>query len=84
MSDPKPYAMIDADGKVYNVAMWDGESEWQHDAAQLVQSDTAAIGYTYADGEFTPPMDEAMTNLLRIQKEATEAGFTTTAVMRTK
>lgn len=55
MSEVKRYAMIDADGVVYNVTMWDGESEWTHDAAQLVQSDEAGIGWTYADGAFSPP-----------------------------
>jgi hypothetical protein len=49
--------MIDANGLVYDVVMWDGESEWPNDAAQLVQSDEAGIGWTYADGEFTAPAD---------------------------
>jgi hypothetical protein len=70
MSEAKPYAMIDAEGKVYNITLWDGETPWTHDAVELVQSDTARIGDDYVNGEFKTPVDPAMANLLRHQREA--------------
>ena len=54
MSEPKRYALINAAGMVYNIAMWDGETPWTHGAAQLIQSDTAGIDWMYADGKFKP------------------------------
>jgi hypothetical protein len=51
------YAIIDNTGLVVNVILWDGESEWQppegYQAVEL--TDGAGIGWTYADGVFTPP-----------------------------
>jgi hypothetical protein len=55
-TNAKRYALIDAEGKVYNVVMWDGETQLiGMSEVQYVQTDTANIGDTYADGVFTPP-----------------------------
>jgi hypothetical protein len=68
MGEPKRYAMIDADGLVYNVALWDGVSEWTHDAAQVVQSDTVNIGDIYTNGKFRTPISEERIRLLATVK----------------
>lgn len=51
------YALIDTDGKVVNVVLWDGDTKkWRAPSGlTAVQSDAAGIDDTYADGTFTPP-----------------------------
>jgi len=56
------YALVDASGSVDNVVMWDGSPDWTPPAGYTaVQSNTAAIGWTYAGGVFSPPAALAMT-----------------------
>jgi hypothetical protein len=49
----KTYAHI-VDGKVVNVSLWDGESEWQpaEDVVEIPEGVTAGIDWDYVDGEF--------------------------------
>lgn len=56
-AEVKTYAIIEqSTGLVVNVSVWDGESDWQPDPGYIaVMSETAQIGWTYKDGEFTPP-----------------------------
>jgi hypothetical protein len=50
------YAMIDGDNKVVNIILWDGITPYSPlQGTTLVQSDIAAIGDTYTDGEFIKP-----------------------------
>lgn len=50
------YAVVDTNGNVVNVVSWDGVTAYNPGAGlALVQSNTAAIGYTYANGVFTNP-----------------------------
>lgn len=50
------YALVDASGVVENVVMWDGGEDWSPPQGfTAVQSDTAAIGSTYANGAFSGP-----------------------------
>lgn len=54
------YAIIDAANTVINVIIWDGKPSWQPPpnttAARLTNG--AGIGWSYVNGEFTPPLDE--------------------------
>lgn len=54
----KPYATVRvADGLVTNVSVWDGVEPWEPPEDSIaIQSDTAQIGWTYADGQFTAPL----------------------------
>jgi len=54
MAEPKRYAMINAEGTVYNIVMWDGETPWPNDADQLVQHDDVQIGWRLANGKLIP------------------------------
>lgn len=49
----KIYAHI-VDGKVVNVSVWDGESEWTpvEEVVEIPEGVTAGIGWDYIDGEF--------------------------------
>jgi hypothetical protein len=49
----KRYAHI-VDGKVVNVSIWDGESEWnpEEEIVELPYGSTAGIDWDYIDGEF--------------------------------
>jgi hypothetical protein len=49
----KRYAHI-VDGKVVNVSIWDGESEWtpEEEIVELPDESTAGIDWDYIDGEF--------------------------------
>jgi hypothetical protein len=47
----KTYAIIE-DGKVINVAAWDGESDWEFAEAAVEIIGVAGIGWDYIDGEF--------------------------------
>lgn len=51
------YAIINmTTGIVENVALWDGIAEWAPpDGCEAIQSDTAWMGWSYADGVFSPP-----------------------------
>jgi hypothetical protein len=51
------YALINQASRIVeNIVEWDGESEWQSPEGFLVvETTTALIGWTYADGEFSPP-----------------------------
>lgn len=62
MNEPllQRYAVIDANGNIINVTLWDGVSEWSPpDGCYVVQSDTMLIGGTYIDGIYTPPSPTA-------------------------
>lgn len=51
----KSYAVISA-GDVVNVVQWDGVSDWDAPVGtQLVQSDVAAVGWSFKSGKFTAP-----------------------------
>jgi hypothetical protein len=50
------YAIIDSTNHVVNVVDWDGSASWTApDGQTAIQSDTAQIGWTYANGTFTDP-----------------------------
>ena len=51
------HAIIDATGLVINVIEWDGKPPWQPPEGCIAIKLTggAGIGWTYANGEFTPP-----------------------------
>ena len=51
------YAIIDSTGLVINVIEWDGKPPWQPPQGCIAVKLTggAGIGWTYANGEFTPP-----------------------------
>jgi hypothetical protein len=48
------YAMIDSTNTVLNICLWDGVTPFNPPGMTLVQSDTAQVGDTYADGVFSP------------------------------
>ncbi|EHL0568432.1 tail fiber assembly protein [Escherichia coli] len=49
------YAVIE-NGVVTNIAVWDGESDWQQtNALVLPVSDNVRIGWYYEKGKFSPP-----------------------------
>jgi hypothetical protein len=43
-----------ADGKVVNVSLWDGVSEWNPDeqVVEIPQDQAAGIGWDYVNGDF--------------------------------
>jgi len=49
----KTYAHI-VDGKVVNVSLWDGESDWTpaEEVVEIPEGVTAGIDWDYVDGEF--------------------------------
>ena len=50
----KSYAVV-VDGKVVNVVVWSGTTNWAPDegeAVQIPEGVTAGIGWDYVDGEF--------------------------------
>jgi hypothetical protein len=49
----KTYAHI-VDGKVVNVSVWDGETQWTpaEEVVEIPEGVTAGIGWDYIDGEF--------------------------------
>ena len=50
------YAVIDANGNVVNIVDLGPENDWTSPEGHTVaQSDVAGIGWTYANGIFTPP-----------------------------
>lgn len=50
------YAIISSTGLVVNTIEWDGATFWQPPAGQTAIATTeAGIGWTYANGTFTPP-----------------------------
>jgi hypothetical protein len=42
------------DGKVVNVSLWDGESDWTpaEEIVEIPEGVTAGIGWDYVDGDF--------------------------------
>lgn len=49
------YAVV-KNGIVENVILWDGESEWSPDNGVAIIADSGVgIGWSYANGVFTPP-----------------------------
>lgn len=57
------YAIVGlATGLVVNTALWDRESDWAPGAGLIaVESETASIGWMYANGVFSPPAVESPT-----------------------
>lgn len=53
------YLVVNLDGLIVNTVLWDGKSTWSplegHQAVKLPKDSVAGIGWTYADGVFTPP-----------------------------
>ena len=49
----KTYAHI-VDGKVVNVSLWDGETDWApaEEVVEIPEGVTAGIDWDYVDGEF--------------------------------
>jgi hypothetical protein len=49
----KTYAHI-VDGKVVNVSVWDGESDWTpaEEVVEILEGVAAGIGWDYVDGGF--------------------------------
>lgn len=58
------YAVVDADGKVVNVVLWDGQSDWvPPEGSEAVQSDDADIGWVRdSGGNLVAPQAEAATS----------------------
>jgi len=51
------YAVVDGNGNVTNVISYDGVSLYNPPAgSSLVKSDTAGIGWTYSNEQFSPPV----------------------------
>ncbi|ENH0742445.1 tail fiber assembly protein [Escherichia coli] len=56
------YAVIE-NGVVTNIAVWDGESDWQQtNALVLPVSDNVRIGWYYEKGKFSPPTQPPKTH----------------------
>lgn len=54
---PQSYALIDNTGKVQNVIMWDGKSQYSPpDGLTSVLTSEAGPGWTYTGGSFAPPI----------------------------
>jgi hypothetical protein len=53
------YAIVDAAGNVTNVIIWDGKPPWKPpaDCVAIKAGPPVGIGWTYADGQFTPPVE---------------------------
>ena len=51
------YAIITSEGTVINTVIWDGQSTWQGPSGYQVieMQNGAGIGWSYVNGEFTPP-----------------------------
>jgi hypothetical protein len=50
------YAIIDQNGNVISVILWNGETGWTPPTdCTAIQSDVAVVGGTYSDGVFYPP-----------------------------
>ncbi|MFD3238354.1 tail fiber assembly protein [Rahnella perminowiae] len=52
------YAVINSDGEIINVVLWDGETDWNPpdgSTAIKVNDSGAGIGWTYKSGVFTAP-----------------------------
>jgi len=43
--------------EVVNVIVWDGETDLGLEG-ELIQTDTAGVGWSYSDGTFSPPPAE--------------------------
>lgn len=61
MVTPMIYAIIDSTGLVINTIVWDGKPPWKPPsgciAIKVPAGSNAGIGWTYADGQFTPPAE---------------------------
>ena len=55
------YALIDSNGQVVNTVEWDGAEVVDFGGLTAIQSDIAAIGWTYANSTFTAPQVAATT-----------------------
>lgn len=71
------YAIVDAQGKVINVVLWDGGNDWSPpEGTTAVQDNNAVIGGTIISGVYTPPpvappsQDELDAAAKRIAREA--------------
>ena len=72
------YALIDAQGNVDNIVIWDGLPDWTPPQGYTtVQSDTAGIGWTYSSGAFSPPASAPLTaaQIAAAQVTANEAAI---------
>ena len=52
------FAVVDSDGIIVNMVVWDGESEWAPPAGTIAidaGESGCAIGWTYKDGVFSAP-----------------------------
>lgn len=52
------YAIVDQDGIVVNIALWDGQSEWRPGpglTAVLAEGAEVQIGWIHDNGSFYPP-----------------------------
>lgn len=52
------YAVIDSTGKISNIVLWDGESDWQPQeglSAIACNETEALIGGRFVNGKFIPP-----------------------------
>lgn len=76
------YAVIE-NGVVTNIAVWDGESDWQQtNALVLPVSDNVRIGWYYEKGKFSPPTQPPKTHdeLIR-EAEAQRQSLINTAMV---
>lgn len=76
------YAIIE-NGTVVNIVIWDGVSEWtpgeRQTALKIKDSDTVAIGYTVANGEFIAPVVPVPTQ----EELVAEAEYQKTQILQT-
>jgi len=50
------YAVVDGNGVVVNVVLWDGISQWGPPAGHIaVPLKEGGIGWSYTKGKFVPP-----------------------------
>lgn len=56
------YAVIDKNGIVVNVVLWDGVAKWNPPTGMTaaLADDECRIGGAYINGRFTPPNDKEL------------------------
>jgi hypothetical protein len=61
------YAIVDQNGNIINIVLWDGELGWcPPEGCIAVQSDIAMVGGTYLDSVFSSPLQvQALAELIK-------------------
>lgn len=61
MADVSRYAIVDKDGNIVNVSLWDGVTPWQPPAEHKAikdEKDEAQIGGKWDGKKFLPPQEK--------------------------